>query len=302
MSPSKKNSDRDLEISNENRIEEISPSPEGAAWWLRAAVLLIFLAILIIGFLLIRAVFWGPPAPRTAVESDIMRAETQIRANPRDYQARMYLGYIYLTDLEDTGKATDQFIAAITLEPKNPNAHYGLGLTYIKEGKTEEAIKKLTETLKLDPKFTAASIQLGQVYIKEKKYPQAVEVLNKGIEVDPTIIELHYYLGLAYERKGEKDLALKEYGESLRYAPNYSPAYYRIGRVYLEREQYPEAAEGFKKAIEFSPGSAEVHYYLGLSYEKTDQKDLAVKEYRQALKYSPKYSLAKKALERLSKQ
>ena len=65
---------------------------------------------------------------------------------------------------------------------RNPNfvdAHNGLGLTYLKIGKLDEAAKEFEASLKLESGNSHAVLYLGMVYVQKEQFRQAVDIWQK---------------------------------------------------------------------------------------------------------------------------
>ena len=63
-------------------------------------------------------------------------------------------------------KASDAFLKATELDPKNPDAFYGLGGIYNYQNKHEEAAQTFKIVIKLDPTHFNARYSLGFTYEK----------------------------------------------------------------------------------------------------------------------------------------
>ena len=70
-------------------------------------------------------------------------------------------------------EALDAFLKATELNPKNPNAFYGLGGIYNYQNKHKEAEKTFKTVIKLDPTHFNARYSLGFTYEKLGKPEQA---------------------------------------------------------------------------------------------------------------------------------
>ena len=94
-------------------------------------------------------------------------------------------------------ESEEYFEQAISMAPWHPNYHNHLSLTYIAQGRYEEAIEKLEEAIALAPDFEEWTerektfaladyyVNLGQHYASYQKWDQAEEWINKGINLAP---------------------------------------------------------------------------------------------------------------------
>lgn len=86
-----------------------------------------------------------PPGARWSADCYFQRA---IRFRPDDATVRSIYG-IYFVKLNDLDGAKEQFVRAVTLAPKNAEAHYNLGLVYEKLGDDVFALKHAKIAYKL---------------------------------------------------------------------------------------------------------------------------------------------------------
>jgi len=63
----------------------------------------------------------------------------------------------------------------------------------------------LKAALTLNPRLPQAYFQLGLVYAQQGKYAEAIRVLKKAISLDPMNDEYHYRLAFAYRKSGDEE-------------------------------------------------------------------------------------------------
>jgi tetratricopeptide (TPR) repeat protein len=174
-------------------------------------------------------------------------------------------GYIYVTENEIQYWRNDYELAqhGVTISPGHPIAAQLLGNTYIRQGRTADAIPWLVESLKANPRSartltdlsycysernalplaeesitTAISLKrsdprahlvLGMIRLKQNRLAEAEAVLRRGIQLQnkltPGNEELfHYHLGDVLYAKGDPEGAIREYQLELRNDPAADPA------------------------------------------------------------------------------
>ena len=117
---------------------------------------------------------------------------------------------------------------------QNPNyawAHIGLGNTYSKSGKYEEAIASFKEALRIDPDNPDAYYFLGDIYHHKARYQEAIDVYKKAISINPDHY-LHNQLGRAYVALRQYKDAVASYEEALRIDPNNAEATSALERIF----------------------------------------------------------------------
>ncbi len=59
---------------------------------------------------------------------------------------------------------------AVKINPDDADAHYNLGVTYVKSGMYKESIASFKQAIRINPDFAEAHNNLGLVYIKSGMY------------------------------------------------------------------------------------------------------------------------------------
>lgn len=205
-----------------------APSQAGTRW-LRVAVLVVFVALLVVGVMLFRTLMFEEREPRTMAELKIYRAEQMVKKVPDDPRSRWALGSAYLEVGRDE-EAAEEFKTAVKLAPDSWELHFALGNAYVVLAKQRAAVKEFKTAIKLAPTVGDNYYSLGKVYLDAKQYEEAVKVLQEGLKVGAGAADTRFLLAQAYEATGKSELAIKEYRETLRYLPDYQEA-----RTALER-------------------------------------------------------------------
>src|SRR5260370_2422216 len=130
------------------------------------------------------------PHRATAIKAHLQRAEAALRAN-------------------GLKTASGEFRAALTLDPKNPEAHTNLGIIAFFRGDCEAASANLREALSVNPSLANAQALLG-VCLMRSGEPAATALLDKSFP-RLTAPKLRMLAGMQligiYEQRGELDHA-----------------------------------------------------------------------------------------------
>lgn len=190
----------------------------------------IFLAVVIVGILIIRALVSGPANPRNELENRVMTAQGLIKKNPNDVNPRIELGSAYL----DWGRYDDaerELKAAIQIAPDSGDAHYLLALTYEALKEKKKAIPELAMAVKKNPAMDIAAYRLGELYRDDGRTDKAIDAFRLVLKINPSSADALYQVGLLYEKKGDKAKAVRYIKESLKYIPNYPEAQKALKRL-----------------------------------------------------------------------
>ncbi len=151
------------------------------------------------------------------------------RLEPNNPYLLVELGKVYLTQAtikEDQSEelftqAEEHIKKAFQLKPDYSPASYQMAITYIAQGKNEEAIQTL-ENLKLmapyilgyNPNQDAGlAFQLGVLYYNNEDLEKAEGELKRALKISPEYSNAKYFLGLVYSKQGKTQEALQELRE-----------------------------------------------------------------------------------------
>ncbi|HTH13527.1 MAG TPA: tetratricopeptide repeat protein [Spirochaetia bacterium] len=176
-----------------------------------------------------------------------------------------------LSDLVKAGKGTAAVKMAkliLAKDPRNPEAHYFLGLAYLADGKAELALMEFK---------TVNQIGLFQGLLTEKefrkqiaglfeRFEQGEEALKEYIllvKLDPNNPEYYYKAGFYFEERGKADNALKYYRKTLDLDPNHSDAHLRLGMLFLRANRPMEARQELDQALKLKPENYHAWFSMG---------------------------------------
>ena len=100
---------------------------------------------------------------------------------------------------------------AITNDKNNDNYHYGFGTFYLKQGRYDQAIKKLLEAIALEDSKAIYYANLGEAYRlrnNEDDLPEAIDSYNQAIKLDEEYGDAYCGLGISYEKSAQVEDAL----------------------------------------------------------------------------------------------
>jgi len=176
-----------------------------------------------------------------------------------------------LSDLVKAGKgaaAIKMAKAILARDPRNPEAHYFLGLAYLADGKAELALMELK---------TVNQIGLFQGRLVEKdfrkqiadlfdRFEQGEEALKEYIllvKLDPADPQNYFKAGFYFEERGKADNALKYYRKTLELDPNHSDAHLRLGMLFLRANRPTEARQELEQALRLKPENYHAWFSMG---------------------------------------
>jgi tetratricopeptide (TPR) repeat protein len=155
--------------------------------------------------------------------------------------------------------AIRDFQRALSLDPKVPNGHYFLGLTYLMRDEwvfTPDARQQFLEQLRVDPGNFSANYLLGYMAFSSNQSQEADHYLGEAARLKPSSSEAWLYLGLnAYRRKDNqraeqlfrKAIALAE-RSGVDAHNDIRKAYTSLGRILIASGRAAEGERYFERA------------------------------------------------------
>lgn len=200
---------------------------------LRKAIVVIVVftvAVVTLGFYIGYEYYWEQYDNRPQVVKNEETFKTQVRANPKDINAILNLGWTYYEEGKYE-KALSQYEKALKIDKENAGAMYNIGLVYKDMKKYGEAEKELQVLLKKAPLHELGNYTLAQVYRESGQYDKAIAQYNKTLKITPDQSNIITELGMTYEAKGLKKEAAQAYRDALKYVPDLKEAQAGLARL-----------------------------------------------------------------------
>src|SRR4029077_7792659 len=156
-----------------------------------------------------------------------------------------YLADLYM-EREEFAEAIPCWERVLSLEPKRPSAHSGLGWALHEEGRSAEAGQHYREALRLRPDFAAARMSLGGVQEESGELAEAEGAFREALALQPAFALPHARLAtLLRGQLPEADLAALEKrlaDPQLADGPR-ARLLFALAHVLDARGEFPRAAE-----------------------------------------------------------
>lgn len=169
-----------------------------------------------------------------------------VALNAESAEADMLVGEA-LDEMKDPVGAQREFRAAIAANPKEPNAHFGLGYLLWTKGQYPEAAQQFQAELDNNAQHTLATLYLADSQLQMNKPDPALPLLQKVIALEPDNAMAHRDLGVLYADRSENEKAISELQKAIKLRPGDVNAHYRLGRLYRTMGRREEASAEFKK-------------------------------------------------------
>ena len=132
----------------------------------------------------------------------------------------------------DPNRARTRFQAMLKDAARAGEAHYGLGLVYMREQRYQQAAGEFQTALKSDPANPAYLTDLGGVLFQSGNLTDALKYLERAVVLRPKDARALYLLARANEETGALDRARQLYERAVVQNPDYADALYSLGNLY----------------------------------------------------------------------
>jgi tetratricopeptide (TPR) repeat protein len=168
-------------------------------------------------------VIWGLPLALGAIygvrAAHIQRQNFRRRLeactiNERDAEAHYQLGLIYQRRRQ-YAEATARFKRAIEIDPKEPDANFELGRVARQQGRLQDAINHFGAVVTHSDKFRQSEIwrEIGATYLAGGMHQEAHQALEKYVERRPFDPEGLYHFGETLQSMGDAQRAQEMYNQ-----------------------------------------------------------------------------------------
>ncbi|XP_048790283.1 protein O-mannosyl-transferase TMTC1 isoform X2 [Lagopus muta] len=212
----------------------------------------------------------------------IYHYKTALKLYPRHASALNNLG----TLTKDVVEAKEYYRRALQLNPQHNRALFNLGNLLKSQGKKEEAVILLRDSIKYGPDFADAYSSLASLLAEQERLKEAEEVYKTGIENCPESSDLHNNYGVFLVDTGAPERAVSHYRQAIHLSPTHHVAMVNLGRLHRSLGQNKEAEAWYKRALKVSR-KAEILSPLGALYYNTGRYEEALQVYREAASLQP---------------
>jgi arylsulfatase A-like enzyme/Tfp pilus assembly protein PilF len=180
------------------------------------------------------------------------------KPDPEQVQKLQALGYV----ASDTSTSADSS-SSTGPDPKSKIEVSNLlhdAMLDVEDGRYEQAVPLLQQTLQEQPNMAIALMQLGIAQTGLKNYTSALEPLRKAVELLPDSGMGHYDLGLALYETGDWKAAAPQFEAAVARAPRWADAHFSLASVYARIDRVPDALTELDTALSINPN----HYHANL--------------------------------------
>lgn len=255
---------------------------------------------------------------------DAFKALTQgISVDPNRVDLRLArAAMIVQHDPQAYSQASDDLNHVLTVDPKNANAHRGLGTLFMAQKQYDQALQEFSKAAALDPKDAAsyvymgvaslqlhhsedaelnfkkaiqvephtgpAYVELANLYLQQKNPTAAAQILHSGISANPSIEGLYVLLADIYAQQ-QKDFAqaAQTLQSGIRANPSSIPLYLRLAALFKDQGKQSDVESTLTSLSSQLPKSVDAALAVGNFYRSAKMNDRALTAYQAGLSANP---------------
>jgi tetratricopeptide (TPR) repeat protein len=189
----------------------------------------------------------------------------------------------------DLRAAEHEYQIALELNPGDASVHEWLGLVYMVQGNTKEAIEEGQRSLDLDPVSPPCHAFLAQAYYDAGDYDKAIDQARDILDIQPQFLQARYWLGSAYLRKrmypeaieqfrlardvsGRNSAMMMGYGNAQALAGNLEEAHATLRELEAKRKERYVPAVYFAGIYLGLGDNSQAMKYLNQAYEERSDR------------------------------
>ena len=173
--------------------------------------------------------------------------EKVVSLDTKDSEALFYLGMGY-AKTGNSEKATEYFEKSLAIaQPKT--SHYNLSFLYFVMGRYQEALTECNLALKKnEPHVVNIYMNMASIFSNVGMYEQSINAYNMALQADKKVAALYnvyYFIALSYEKLGNNKKAIEALSLAVSVSPNFAHGHYALGVLFLKEQNEKSARDQY---------------------------------------------------------
>jgi tetratricopeptide (TPR) repeat protein len=141
--------------------------------------------------------------------------------------------------------------------------------------RSDRNLKQQLRLLTLNPRDADAHYQLGLLHLKRRNLLEAENSFSNALAIEPGDADYHYFMGRTREFQSDWPRALEQYEETYRIEPEYGHGdiFREVGKSYLHTGKLEKALEFLNFFLENRASDPEARYWLAISLQRMGKDD-----------------------------
>ena len=155
----------------------------------------------------------------------------------------------------DLNKAQQQFEAALSQKPDDPEALNSLGQVLDRQGDVQGAIARFERAIQLAPDKWAYHFNLAHAVSRQSQWSRAADEYREAVRLFPDDYATQFNLANALHKQGTDAAAIPEYEKAIQLAPSEASFHIALGNSYQAVGKLAEARKAFETYLEVDPSA-----------------------------------------------
>jgi predicted O-linked N-acetylglucosamine transferase (SPINDLY family) len=195
-------------------------------------------------------------------------------------------------DRDDFRAAERAAQGALARNPRDAEALFLLGSTWLFEGRHQDALAPLDEAQRLEPARRGTGYRLGHCHLALGDLVKAEQALRAEVAAHPDYTNAHNTLGVALVNQGRHEEALASFLAALRIDDRHVEANNNAANALSTLGRAEEAIPYLRRALEIDPQLADAHQNLGLVLHSLQRHEEAAASFARAVELAPRMPYA----------
>ncbi len=207
-------------------------------------------------------------------------------------QTNLGLGWTLLYEAEidpfhDYKTARVVFERVIEYMPKNESGWIGLGVAWLSEGDPNEAGVAFRKAIQLNDKSAEAHFNMGLLYMRIEEWSMAVAEFRRSAQIRSGSFQDLNHLARALQESGQPEEAMQIARQALEHFPGQPDPMVLLGIGEALKGDHAKAVEWFDRALAVRENHGAAHLHRGKSLIALGQRNAAVKALERACELLP---------------
>lgn len=194
---------------------------------------------------------------------------------------------ILLTQRGRPAEAEPHLKHCLELHPKDPHAHFALGVVQLQQQRLEPAAASFRTARQLDPANAAALANLGTVLVQLGRIAEGEQALEQAAAEQPANADPLLNLALLRSGRGEHAEALELARRAVAASRGNAQAGFTYGVLALRAGEVAKAHDAFRAVVEVVPDHAEAQANLGACLGDLGRPQEAAVHLEKAVRLTP---------------
>ena len=181
-------------------------------------------------------------------------------------------------------EALKEYVLLIKKYPENPDYYFQAGKLFSSRNRADLADQYFRKAVSLNPKDWNYRYELGMHYYLSKKLKEAGAEFEAALKLNPTGGQLLLYMGKIHKEAKDFSGALPYLEKAARDAEYKLTALVELGGCYMSLKMMDKATQELERAVgiitkESDTDSLYARYFLAMCYEKTQEFQKAIAQW-----------------------